>query len=66
MYPNLKAEMARIGITAMELAEKIKMPYSTLVPKLNGRYDFTLTEAKQIKETLKIDMPIELLFMKAA
>ena len=65
MYPNLKAEMARASITAVELADLIGMPYSTLTQKLNGRTEFTVGEAFKIRKALGVDIPIEELFKKA-
>lgn len=62
MYPNLRAEMARLKFTAAELAEKLNITNSTFSLKLNGKSDFTLEEAFMIKELLGVDMPIEMLF----
>ena len=62
MYPNLKAEMARVGINMIILAERINMPYSTLVQKMSGRSEFTVGEAFAIRKALGVDIPIEILF----
>lgn len=65
MYPNLKAEMARVGINMIILAERIDMPYSTLVQKMSGRSEFTVGEAFSIRKALGVDVPIEVLFEQA-
>ena len=44
MYRRLEAELILAGILKKELAERIKMPYSTLVDKINNRTSFTLDE----------------------
>ena len=62
MYANLKAEMARRGITSTQLSKVIGVTIQTFSKKINGQSDFTLSEAYQIKEFLLIDMPIEELF----
>lgn len=66
MYPNLKAEMARKGITAKQLAEMIGVTQSTFSLKMRGEYDFTFAEAVKIKDILGVDIPLEVLFAKAA
>lgn len=66
MYPNLRAEIARKGMTQIELAEMLGLSEGTLSQKMNGRYDFTLSEAIQIKMILGVDMLIETLFEKVA
>lgn len=65
MYPNLKAEMARISMTALELAELIGMPYSTLNQKLSGKSEFTVGEAFKIRKALGVNIPVEELFKRA-
>jgi transcriptional regulator with XRE-family HTH domain len=62
MYPNLKAEMARRGITASSLAEMTEIPYSTLAPKLRGERPITVREAQIIKTAIGTDVPLDLLF----
>lgn len=62
MYPNLNAEMARRNIKRGELGEAIGWAPSTTSLKLNGGSEITLSEAKQIKELVKTDLPIEELF----
>ncbi|WHY75732.1 XRE family transcriptional regulator [Neobacillus sp. WH10] len=62
MYRNLLAEMARKDISKKEMADLLKMRYSTLVDKTNGKYRFYLDEALKIKETFFPDLPLEYLF----
>ena len=66
MYPNLRAEMARRGVTISQLAAVIGVQLQTLSRKLNGGSEFTLTEAYAIKDYLGLTMPIEVLFKRAA
>lgn len=69
-YPNLKAELARKGITLEKLSQKleekgIKRTVPTLSNRINGKCTFTLDEAKIIKEILGTDIPIDTLFEEA-
>lgn len=48
----LKVFMVATGLTAKQLAEKINMKPSTLSRKLNGMYDFKLSEVRNIAEAL--------------
>lgn len=66
MYPNLRAEMARKGITAKQLAEQIGITASTFSLKMRGEYDFTMDEAIKIKAILEVNLSLETLFEKAA
>lgn len=65
MYANLKAEMARRSITSLKMAKVIDVTIQTFSKKLNGKSDFTLSEAYAIKEFMSLDMPIEELFKKS-
>ncbi len=49
---NLKAEIARTGITKTELAEKAGMHYSSLNNKINGVTNFSIEEAFKICDAL--------------
>lgn len=67
MYNNLKAEMARRGLTSKDLALKIEMPFNTLYKKLRGDTDFNIMESKKIinelrKEADGHDLTVEHLF----
>lgn len=65
MYPNVRAEMARQGLTLESLARELDITIGTLSQKLNGKYSFTLKEAKKVKEKLRVDIPLEVLFEEA-
>lgn len=64
MYPNLEAEIARKSITKAKVAEKIKMPITTFSQKINGKFEFTVAEAKRIKKRVFPEHSIEYLFKK--
>lgn len=62
MYRNVKAEMARQGMTLGMLADRLELTLTTVSDKLNGKYPITFNQAKQIKSILGVDMPLEELF----
>lgn len=66
MYKNVKGEMARRGLTLKDVASKLKISISTLSSKMNGKYNFTLNEAKQIKKVLDTELTLEELFEEAS
>lgn len=66
MYPNLKAEMARRGLTALEFAKLLDMHYNTLTSKLRGDKPFTYNETLKVKKALGVDVPLEILFSEEA
>ena len=61
MYNNLKAEIARKGMTVKDFAGAVGMKQSTFAQKYRGNVDFTLPEAMRIKKFLN-ELPIEYLF----
>lgn len=63
-YPNLKAEMARRGFTGGDIAFIIGRQQGAVSRKLNGKSDFTTTEAILIQKALGVDIPLEKLFEK--
>lgn len=70
MFPNLKAELARAGITLRELANRlnergVKIALSTLSQKMNGKFQFTLDEAEAIRGVIGTDQTLEVLFERA-
>ena len=62
MYANVKAEMARKNMTAIELSKKTGIRYQSLANKINGKAPVSLDEAKTIKTALDVDIPLDVLF----
>lgn len=67
MYPNFRAETARKKLTLERIVEELrkrgyKISVSHLSQKLAGKYPITLKEAKDLKEIIETDLPIEELF----
>ena len=67
MFPNIRAEMARKGLTQKDVVDELqKRGFTMVVPtfsaKLNRKYEFTFAEAIAIKEILGTDMYLEKLF----
>ena len=62
MYANVKAEMARKNMTAIELSKKTGIRYQSLANKINGKAPVSLDEAKTIKTALEVDIPLDELF----
>ncbi len=62
MYPNLNAELARVGITRLMLAAKLGVTPGTLSLKLNGKSDLSLAECVKIKEIVAPEKTLEYLF----
>lgn len=55
-YPNLKAELARNGMTAQELAEKVGVTGTTMSLWMNGERFPRLPEAKAMAKLLNSTM----------
>lgn len=64
MYSTLKAEMARKSVTIKNLADHLEKRVATISNKINGKSDFTVPEAVEIKRFLDVSMPIDELFKK--
>ncbi len=62
MYPNLRAEIARKGVTATAIADALGITKGTLSQKMQGKSAFTVPEAKAIKKLLDADVTIDELF----
>jgi DNA-binding XRE family transcriptional regulator len=62
MYPNLEAELRRRKIRRVDLAHSLNLALSTVVEKLSGKSDISLSLALQIKQLLDVDIPLEILF----
>lgn len=67
-YPNLKAEIARSGLTYNDILERGKKDgrldctISTLSLKINGKAEFTLKESLALKDIIGTDLPLNELF----
>lgn len=67
MYPNFRAERARKKLTLENIVEEMrkkgyKITVSHLSQKLADEYPITLAEAKDLKEIVGTDLPLEVLF----
>ena len=62
MYLNVKAELARRDMSLVDLSNMTGIKYMSLIRKINGKYPLTLDEAKLIKKSLEVDVPLEELF----
>lgn len=62
MYPNLRAEMSRRNLSIQRLALLVGMPYSTLREKLKGERKLSFDDAMKIKQSLNLNIPLEILF----
>lgn len=62
MLRNLRAEMARSSVKPKDLANFLNVRISTIYDKLNGHYDFSLSEAIKIKRKFFPDLEFEYLF----
>ena len=61
-YPNLRAEMSRIGIKQGDIAKLLGVGEITVSKKMNGKSKFTIDEAFLIKKTFFPDFTIDYLF----
>lgn len=62
MYPNLNAEMSRIGIEQKDIAKKLNKGADGVSLKINGKRAWLLDEAKIIKATFFPNLSIDYLF----
>nr|DAF35454.1 MAG TPA: helix-turn-helix domain protein [Caudoviricetes sp.] len=53
MYKNLKAEIARAGLTNSEMAEALGVKYATVWRLLNGKRQFRLGEMMALQSELE-------------
>lgn len=54
MYNNLKAEIARAGLTNSEMADAIGVKYTTLWRLLNGKRQWRIGEMVAIQSELEV------------
>lgn len=66
MYPNLKAELARRGLTLENVACSLGKTVAAVSNKMRGVVPFTYDETVKIKtDVLKTDLPLETIFEKS-
>lgn len=61
-YPNLRAEMARAGMTICSLSGALGMDRNRLSRKLSGRTPLSLDEAIRIRAAIHSTLTLEELF----
>ena len=66
MYKRVESQLVLVGLTKKDQAKVAGMGYNTLLAKLRGEREFTLREARVIKEAIKSDESIETLFERVA
>lgn len=62
MFHNLEAEMARKELTKLDIQKRIGLSQSTFYSKSNGKNEFTLLEAQQIKNEFFPECSLDYLF----
>lgn len=62
MLGNLAAEMSRRGLSATDLSRVTGKTVRSMQNKVAGRYEFTMQEAKTIRDAFFIGMDLEYLF----
>ena len=63
LFPTLKAEMARKGLKALDVAEAMGISDKTAYKKLSGASPFTLNETVKVRDKYFPAMTIEELFL---
>ena len=54
MYGNIKAELARHDLKISDLAESLGITTQSMYNKLNGKYDFNLSELTSVKRFFEL------------
>lgn len=62
MLQNLRAEMARHNISSNEIAKCIGKTDRNVRDKLNGKYEFSIQDAKKVRDKFFPDLSLEYLF----
>ena len=62
MYPNLKAEMGRLGIEQKDIVLALDSQPGTISLKMCEKRDWTLKETKKIRKTFFPDLTLDYLF----
>ena len=61
-YPNLKAEMARCNVNALDIAAILNINVNNVYPLLNGRRKLSVARAIKIKTAFFPNCDFEYLF----
>lgn len=64
MFQNLRAEMARKSISSADISKIIGRSERNVRDKINGEFEFSIKEAKMIKDQLFPECSLEYLFAK--
>ncbi len=62
MFHNLRAEMARHGLTVVSMASKLNLNDRTLGNKIAGKSEFTWSEVRRIRAYFFPSCSVEYLF----
>lgn len=62
MFPNLRAEMARKGLTTKQIADCAGITRRTLNNKMAGRFPFKHREMRSIRAAFFSDLTLDYLF----
>lgn len=62
MFKNLKAEMARQGITLLKVSEDLQLSYESVRNKFNGKTEFLRSEMLRIRDMYFPDCTLDYLF----
>lgn len=66
MFPNLRAEMVRHNVTAVDISKVTHKTDRSIRDKIAGRSDFLLTEVYAIRDAFFPGMELEYLFARNA
>lgn len=62
IYPNLSAEMSRMGYSVADLAAAWETTDRTARNRINGITDITFAQCKRLRDALFVDMSLDYLF----
>lgn len=65
MLCNLRAEMARRGLSAADISRVIGKTDRSARDKISGRYTFSIDEAKKVRDTFFPGMDLDFLFSQS-
>lgn len=66
MLSNLSAEMARYGVSVMDIANALGVTDRTVRSKLAGEHEFSFYDAEKIRDKLFPTLRLEYLFRENA